>query len=377
MSKIYLPTSEQMNTTLENLSRIAGALGTKEDTSTWAGIQRVVKSGNAPRLFPIGSQLIVPHSVYGDRVYDVVAHDYFKSADDENAHTMTVMCHDIIGVVQFDGSEAFYYAENELPMGTYNVTLDETYASWVAGTYQFTLTKVLPAGGQLCISGASNVAMTERNITSYQNRTTTNAIETVAITVGKGGTSLGTFGKELNNIRRVPYGSNNYKESAIRQFLNSSAKVGEVWTPQTKFDRPPSWMTNLAGFVGGLDEGFLSVIGKVIVPCVANDTYESPDSTTVKGARYTVFDRFYLASQTEIFGTTSGSKYDGSILLPYYEGVTNADRIKYRNGSAMAWRSRSPFTASSISVEGVSADGSTSQIIANDTLGCVPVCTIV
>ena len=381
MSKIYLPTSEQMNTTLENLSRIAGALGTKEDTSTWAGIQRVVKSGNAPRLFPIGTQFVVPHSWGGDHVYDVVAHDYFKSAKDENAHTMTLMCHDIFGMVQFDGAEAFYYAEAELPAGTYNVTLEETYASWVAGTYQFTLTKALPKGGQLCINGASNVPMTERFVVSYSSHTATNASETVAITLGNGGTHLGIFGVELNNIRRVPYGSNNYKESAIRQFLNSSAEAGSVWIPQTKFDRPPSWMTNLAGFVGGLNDEFLAVIGKVIVPCAANDIYESPDSTVVKGEKYTLSDKFYLASQNEIFGMASGSANDGSVLFPYYNGATNADRIKHRlmygSGQPTAWRSRSPFTVSSISVLGVAADGSEGQIIANDNLGCVPVCTIV
>lgn len=377
MSKVYLPTSDQMNVTLENLERIAGALGAKAEVESWAGIQRAVKSGNASRLFPIGTQFTVPHSVYGDRVYDVVAHDYFKSVYDENAHTMTLMCHDQIGAVQFDGAEAFYYAESELPAGTYNVKLDEEYSSWMPGTYQFTLTKALPVGGQLCINGASNVAMTERYVVSYASRTTTDASETVAITSGNGGTHLGTFGIELNNIRRVPYGSNNYKESAVRQFLNSSAKAGSVWTPQTKFDRPPSWVTNLAGFVGGLNSEFLSVIGKVIVPCVANDTYESPDSTVVKEAKYTVADRFCLASQTEIFGTISGSTNDGSVLFPYYNGATNADRIKYRNGSATAWRSRTPFTVSSISVQGVSGDGSAGQIIANDNLGCVPVCTIV
>lgn len=377
MSKVYLPTSEQMDTTLENLERIAGSLGSKAEITSWEDIERAVKAGDAPRLFPIGTQFTVPHSAYGEMVFDVVAHDYFKSAIDENAHTMTLMSHNLIGVVQFDGAEAFYYAETALPAGTYNVTLDETYASWEKGSYQFTLTKTLPEGGHLCINGAANAAITDRFVTAYSYYANTTASETVKITAGKSGTSLGTFGIELNNIRRVPYGSNNYKESAIRQFLNSTERAGSVWKPQTKFDRPPSWVTNLAGFVGGLDDEFLSVIGKVIVPCVANSAYESPDSTVVKGEKYTVADKFYLASQTEIFGATSGSANDGSVLFPYYNGAANADRIKYRGGVATAWRSRTPFTTSSISVQNVSADGSVSQVVANDTLGCAPVCTIV
>lgn len=376
MSKIYLPHAAQFDEMNENLSKIANALSSDIDISTWAGIQKAVRIGVAPDLIPVGTQLLVTHSVFGDMLYDVVAHNYYKSAYDENAHTMTLMCHDQIGVVQFDSAEAFYYAESELPAGTYNVTLNEEYSSWLPGTYQFTLTKSLPVGGQLCINGASNVPMTERFVTSYASRSVTSASESAAITIGKGGTSLGSFGIELNNIRRVPYGSNNYKESAVRQFLNSASELGKVWSPQTKFDRPPSWVNNLAGFVGGLDDEFFAVIGKVIVPCVANDIYESPDSTVVKGTKYTVSDNFYLASQTEIFGTTSGTA-DGSVLFPYYKGAVNADRIKYRSGSATGWRSRSPFTVSPISVQGVNADGSAAQIIANDNLGCVPVCTIV
>ncbi len=377
MSKVYLPTSDQMNVTLENLERIAGALGAKAEVESWAGIQRAVKSGNASRLFPIGTQFTVPHSVYGDMVYDVVAHDYFKSVYDENAHTMTLMAHDQILATQFDSLEAFYYAENELPAGTYNFTIESTYSSWVSGTYQFTLTKTLPKGGQLSMSGNADVAITARFVRAYSSGTTTTATEECAITAGNSGVSLGTFGVELNHTQRVSHGSNNYKESAIRQFLNSTSAAGGVWTPQTKFDRPPSWMGSLEGFAHGLDDEFLSCIGKVIVPCAANKTYESSNSTTVKNEAYTVTDKFYLASQREIFGTGSDTVDDGSVLFPYYKDATNADRIKYRDGSAAGWWTRSAYPWHSTSVQVVTSDGTLYNHGALHTTGCVPVCTIV
>ena len=375
--KIFFPNSQQFDLMNENLAKIAKAVGSQVDITTWAGIQKAVRAGIAPDILPVGTQLLVEHSVYGEHLYDVVAHDYLKSVHDENAHTMTLLCHDQIAAIQFDGMEAFYYAEAELPAGTYNFTLATAYSSWAAGTYQFTLTQALPKGGQLAISGYADAAMTSRQVKAFASRTTTAATESVAITSGNGGTSLGTFGVELNHSHRVSYGSNNYKESAIRQFLNSPSAAGSVWTPQTKFDRPPTWMTSLAGFVGGLDDDFLSVVGEVIVPCSANNTYEAPDSTVAKGEKYTVTDKFYLASQREIFGNNSDSVADDSVLFPYYEGADAADRIKYRDGSAANWWVRTPYSWNAYTVRFVTSTGTLNYNNAIYGDGCSPACTIV
>ena len=375
--KIFFPNSGQFDKMNENLEKIAKAVGSQVDISTWGGIQKAVRAGIAPDILPVGTQLLVHHNVYGDRLYDVVAHNYFKSVHNENAPTMTLLSHDNIATAQFDSPEAFYYADAELPAGTYNFTLATAYSSWAAGTYQFTLTQALPKGGQLAISGYADAAMTSRQVRAYASRTTTAVTESVAITSGNAGTSLGTFGEELNHSHRVSYGSNNYKESAIRQFLNSPSAAGSVWTPQTKFDRPPSWMTSLAGFAGGFEDDFLSVIGEVVVPCAANNTYESPDSTVVKNTKYTVTDKFYLASQREIFGTTSDTVADDSVLFPYYEGATNADRIKYRDGSAAHWWLRSAYSWYAGYVRIVLSDGSLNGGYAVGAYGFAPACTIV
>ena len=131
MSKLFLPTKEQMDVMNENLAKIAAAVGSQVDISTWEGIQKAVRSGIAKDILPVGTQLAVNHSVYGTRLFDVVAHDYLKSVHDENAHTMTIQQHDLLPGTQFDASEAFYYAEAELPAGTYNFTLATAYSSWL------------------------------------------------------------------------------------------------------------------------------------------------------------------------------------------------------------------------------------------------------
>ena len=376
MSKLFLPTKEQMDVMNENLAKIAAAVGSQVDISTWEGIQKAVRSGIAKDILPVGSQLAVNHSVYGTRLFDVVAHDYLKSVHDENAHTMTIQQHDLLPNTQFDAPEAFYYAEAELPAGTYNFTLATAYSSWAEGTYQFTLTKPVPKGGQLAISGYADAAMTARQVRSYANQTTTTATESVAITAGSGGTNLGTFGEGLNHSHRVSYGSNNYKESAMRQFLNSSAAAGSVWTPQTKFDRPPSWLTSLAGYKNGLDQDFLAVVGKVVLPCSANNTYEAPDSSIVKGAKYTLNDEFYLASAREIFNT-NWDVADDSKVFPFYEGAGNADRIKYRDGSAAYWWLRTPYSGHAYIVRLVPSDGTMDNFTAANATGLAPACTIV
>ena len=161
----------------------------------------------------------------------------------------------------------------------------------------------------------------------------------------------------------------------MRQFLNSSAAAGSVWTPQTKFDRPPSWQTSLAGYKAGLDQNFLAVVSKVVLPCSANNIYEAPDSSIAKGAKYTLNDEFYPASRAEIFG--SHDVNDSTVLFPFYEGAGNADRIKYRESSAAYWWLRTPNSGNAYHVRLVSSDGTVTTLIALDAYGLAPACTIV
>ena len=377
--KVFFPNSTQFDKMNEHLEMIARAVGSHVDVSTWAGVQRAVNVGIGPDLFPIGTQLVVHHDVYGDMLYDVVAHDYFKSVRDDKAHTMTLMSHDLLPIMQFDGHEAFYCAETPLPSGTYNFTLPKATGVWEQGTYQFTLTEHLPKDGQLRLTGYDDTPLQACTVDVYDSRTATSAKYGAAISSGSGGTNLGNFGAELNDFSRSIYGSNNYKESAIRQFLNSSAEVGKVWTPQTKFDRPPTWWNSVAGFMRGLDNSFLSVVGEVVVPCSANNVYESPDSTVTKGSKYTVTDKFYLASQKEIFGASSNTVEEGSVLFPYYEGAANADRIKYRasDGGASSWWTRTPHASTTHLSSDVNSKGSINSDGVIALLGSAVACTIV
>lgn len=377
MSKIYLPHAEQFDLMNENLAKIANALASDIDLSTWAGIQKAVRVGVAPDIIPVGTQFVVSHSLYGDMLYDVVAHNHFKSAHDENAHTMTLMCHDLIPVVQYDKGEAFFYAENELSAGTYQFSVNTTRGSWKAGAYHFTLTRTVPKGGQLCISDATETPLTGLNVRSFADSFSTEPIEAVAISSGEGGQVLGTLGEgSLNHTDRVAYGSGNYKESAIRQFLNSSAVAGSVWSPQTKFDRPPSWKAHKEGFMRGFTDDFLAVIGEVSIPCYGA-SYESPDSTVSANTPYTVNDKFYIASVKEINGDSSMGSVDLSQQFSYYKGSTTSDIIKYKDGVATDWYTRSSSSGGSAALRVIRSTGLVSSLYPVGEKCCAPVCTIV
>lgn len=355
---VYFPYSEQFDEMNANLLRIANSIEGGGDFTGWDGMQRAVRAGLAPSEFPVGSQFTLTHTVFGTRVCEVLAHDYLKSAHDANAHTMTCRIKSLLPAIQFDSPEAFFFADEAIPAGTYHFTISETYSSWAAGTYQFTLANQLPKGGQLCINGDASAAMTSRKVTAYASRTATTASETCDITSGSSGTDLGAFGNGLNHPQRVSYGSNNYKESAIRQHLNSSAAAGSVWSPQTKFDRPPAWAATLAGFVAGLPAEFLAAVGEVNLPCTANNTYESTDSSVTKNTAYTLHDKFYLLSQNEVFGSKPITA-DQSALLTYFVGATNADRIGYlADGSAAPQWLRTPDPGYAVTVRTVKSGGS-------------------
>lgn len=375
-NETYFPDSTQFDTMNVQLERIANAVIGNLSIDGLAGIQRAVRAGMAPELFPIGSQFVVENSVYGDRIAEVMAHNYLKSAHDANAHTMTCRFKELFPTLQFDAPEAFYYADEAIPAGAYKFTITTTYSSWAAGTYTFTLANALPKGGQLCISGNAGTALTSLKVVAYASRTTTTATEQVNIESGSTGTDLGALGNTLNHPQRVSYGSNNYKESAIRQFLNSSAAAGSVWSPKTKYDRPPTWAASQAGFLTGFDAEFLAVVGEVNLPCVANNTFESQDSSTPMNTAYTLHDKFYLPSRCEIFGSKEISA-DESVLFPFYSGASNTDRIGYLNGSPAAQWLRTPNSDYADRVRLVYSDGSMYHNGAHNANAHAPAFTIV
>lgn len=140
----------------------------------------------------------------------------------------------------------------------------------------------------------------------------------------------------MNHMHRIIFGSNNYAQSAARQWLNSAAIAGSVWVPQTKFDRPPNFDTTYNGFMHSLPNDFLEIVQTAVVPCRTNGVYEidSLDGTHFTiNQTYTLEDKFFLLSRPEVYGSWDHANLKDGELLDYYDGLTDEERKRYDVGA--------------------------------------------
>lgn len=375
--------AEKMDTMNQFLAAIATGQGGSLKPTSWSDVQALVRKGLASKVFAVGDQLTCQRGST-TLVWDIIGFDIDTPADKQFTHSMTLQLHDCLPGTQYDAPEALFYCETALAAGTYNFTLlagyDTTYGGGKA--YQFTLTKEVPAGGQITFPWNWNTQASTTKVSTYKSRTDNAAIETVGVTEGTGGTSLGTAdGKttNMNHSHRIRYGSNNWVESAMRQYLNSDKAAGSVWTPQTKFDRPPSWNASTAGFMNGLDADFLAVIGKTTKVTCRNTVTDGGGSDTTK-------DKFFLLSRREVFAGNEVSNVTEGEPYPFYSDYsdyTNANagadknRIKYRGGSPQWWWLRTPNTGNGFSVRYVNTDGLLDSNGARNSNGVAPACNVI
>lgn len=328
-------------------------------------VRNAVRLGLGEKLFPVGYEFTTEDSVTGAVITWVVRdHNHHTAANGKLEHSMTLEMKYVYGTasgtykaIQFDATEALYYAAEELPAGTYCFTVANQawYAADNGKTYQFTLTTAVPAGGQIVLSMTYNATLEGKSVKTYASATSTAVIETAALTEGSAGTNLGTTdgnSENVNHMHRAIFGSNNYAQSAARQWLNSAEDAGSVWAPTNIFDRPPSWATNTSGFMKGLPADFLEAVQTATIPCRTNSVFEV---NSLDGAEfavnqvYSLSDKFFLLSRPEIYGTWDSTTYKDGELLEYYDGLTDTERIKRDEaGSARyAWlRSPNPGYAS-------------------------------
>lgn len=336
---------------------------------SWYSVRQVVEQGLAAKYFKVGDQLACMRG--SDRlVWDIV-----HIAPDGTA--ITLLMHETMPDLVFSAKQAVFAFPDGLAAGEYhfNVSDQPWFAGDVGKTISFTLTQAIPEGGQLVLNNSYNATMMGSTISSFASPTATTATETVTMSEGSGGTDLGSLtnagtpASGINSIQRALLGSNNWKESAQRQLMNSDKPAGSVWIPQTIFDRPPTWASNTAGFLYGLDEDFLSVVSPTTYTTVNNMVSDG-------GGEYTLTDKFFLPSRTEIFGTNELTNYPEGEQFAYYVGSSDADRVKYRAGSARSWRLRTPLGNYAYGVRYVYSSGAISISSADYALGWAPACRI-
>jgi hypothetical protein len=325
--------------------------------------------------------------------FDIVHFGEVELKDGEKVPGMFLQSHYATPfAVQFDNYEAFYYCEEELAAGTYNLTMGNSWGTNVVSgkTYQFTLEKNVPAGGQLAgFRGAPDQAPSSWKVYSYESKTATTPLETVTVAEGSGGTNLGTLSSGtkyadngINNMQRVAYGYNRWSQSAYRQFLNSVGKAGEWWSPQNNFDRAPDQIAK-AGFLTGFEEEFLQVLGTVKVTTNLNTTSDGDI-----GTQETTYDKIFLPSLEQIYVSPQlageGEYWEywkrvTGATAPQAQGKTYPERITYaveNHSSAQTVRLRSAYRGYAHYVWIVSSSGLVYNGLAAGAYRCAPACVI-
>lgn len=349
---------------------------TNIDVTSWYGVRDVVRRGLASRFFQVGDQLVCEKDGVEIR-WDIVGIDQDTPADSNFSHSMTLMAHDVYITAAFDAKEALFAFDDGLEAGTYHFTIAQQpwFAGDVGKVVQFTLTNDIPAGGQLVVNNAYNATMIGATISAFSGGASVTAAETVTMTEGSDGTDLGSVANTLtgtttNSIQRALLGSNNWSQSAARQYLNSNAAAGAYWTPKTKWDRPPGYVETTAGFLKGLDNDFVSVLGKVTKTTSQNTVADG-------GGGIQSEELVFLPSRSEIYGSVEIAGVNEGAIYDYYKNATSADRIKYQGTAARNWFLRTPYASYASYVRCVTSSGVLSNYLAYDANGLAPACCIV
>ncbi len=353
--------------------KTAIASGKSAEATTWKEVQANVRNGLGETLYPAGTKFVIYK--YDDGAtktgealkytLDVVAHNkHFLKRHGEavSKYSMTLQFHELInGAKQFDAAEDQY----GISMDT-EVVSWKTYYSDAAGT-------VVPSP----TGSPKDNGYYEKNDTSTYPRST--------------------------------YGSNNWRHSGARKWLNASPTVaaGAWWSKTTPFDKTSSmasylpFQAMLADNAEGGGCSLLDVIGPVTINTILS-TIKNPDNSEYyldadANGEYSVASRlsydttedtFFLPTTKEIH--CSGYNEENGVVLDYYEkfsdysspigmwSVVDTNLYKhYQNSqSSSYWWLRSASPSHSSYVMCVISTAVVSHDSAYYSLGMAPLCVI-
>lgn len=324
---------DQMTAALLGMSSSLGVIARAQtgvvEEMDYNGIKAVVAAGNAPVVFPTGTQLVNTYTSKDGKAYDcpwdvVQPDDIAEGETGTTAPAMVLQMHYAsLEDIQFSAYQAFYVVqESGLAAGTYNVKMGLDWGTNVktGTTYQFTLTKNAPAGARLTgFYNAPDTAPTNWKVYVYKDQNKSELLETCNVSAGDAGMNLGTFlakpNGNLNGLHPVGYGDNRWYKSAYRQYLNSDAPAKEWWTPQDEWDMKPDQADTLPGFLSGFSDDFKNALSRVKVVTYGNNV-------TDDGSAVVTYDKIFLPSLQEIYCSPQVSG-EGT-YWPYWKERTGA-----------------------------------------------------
>lgn len=304
-----------------------------------AQMRALVRTGDAPKVLYPGD-LITAGWTWEGTTYPMrmaVAHHY-TGADD--AHPLkelgdgrTGNCMDLQFIdalpiaFPFEPKQAFYNNVELMSAGQYTFTVS-VRAVWGTGAfgtvgqfpYTFTLAEDVPADSQWLWDAGKSSSLTQIQIYAPYDGA---LLQTVTVAAGSTGTSLGTISElatgDFNTWARSCEGSNFWKDSAMRAWLNSDSTDWD--SRRARFTRRHP-MAGKPGFLAGLEQSLRDGMASVKVKTEPHQTDGAAPVETVDMVRLpSSIERYfnsYLGQSTE------GFKAEG-VVFDYWKAVAAAN----------------------------------------------------
>lgn len=301
-------TADELSANVSGLNVMVNGL--TRDTETWANLVSLADTGAFGNIYKFGDQFVEtwtdtaaskPYE-YPFRLNHIGSVELQDGTSLQNRPFLQAHYAHPFGV-QFSHQRAFLRCPEGLSAGTYYFTIESSWGSngyVVAGDVVcFTLTEDVPIGGRIAgCYRAPDQAKTNWRVYSYSADGKT-ILETVTPTFEASGTDLGiqklnNRSGNLNSTQEMSYGWNRWSKSALRQYLNSSAAVGEWWTTQDDWDIAPDQLSSKPGFLTGLSEEFLSVIKTVKVTTYTNTVNDGGEADIT-------YDKVFIPALEQIY----------------------------------------------------------------------------
>jgi len=337
-------TLQDIHSVLQARNTNLQALITATAPSTWRKVQDDVKRGKG-NTYAIGTELTCKYTI-GNTEYDfpwvVVDNSRTVYWEDGSAHPAIILQakYATVESIQFDAAEDTTVTEAEEP-------------SAVDGWYYWGKTD-------------------EGNVFTALNLS---AGDTIPYSTYD---SIHKCGK--NDVNVLRYGYNRYRDSAYRQWINSSLPKNYWWESTHLGDKAPNELSSRDGFMLGLDSDFLQVINPVKVQVATNTVIDG-------GVTDVMYDKFWLPSVEEMYGSPQASGVEGD-YFPYWKTKTglsapsnsaNSGRIQYaleNHNSAQIVRCRSAVRGLSNNAWSCLTSGELSHYYSSHSYRSVPACAI-
>lgn len=324
--------------------------------SSWRDLKYLVRSGKAADFIKTGDKFIC-NKDNEEIEWEVIGIDVDVPANEEHKHSLTLQLSGCYINFPFSVPEATYFTTSVLKPGQYYIGM-KNYAS-ADEFYAFTVTEEIPISKCIRIS---------EGMVYVYDRKYTQPVLSFEIDFSSLSEDDMT-GLKLNGTNYVinsSMGTVNYKESIVRQWINSAEK--DWWISVSMLSSAPVDYMNIPGFLSGFDADFLDAVSPVKKLTVL------PDGKTVE-----TDDKFFLLSQEEVYGKSGVSYpfYKDNSILPAPDYLADAIRIKKYNGVARHWWLRDSAPGDSGYMR-VLTDGGIGAVKASKILsyGVAPACCI-